>query len=66
MPICRLPRSFAQLLELSAEVSKEVTLSSQEAWEEARGVDETLRSYFSPEDACRDPRGTSPAKTPAS
>ncbi|XP_037362003.1 HAUS augmin-like complex subunit 8 isoform X2 [Talpa occidentalis] len=49
-----LRRSFAQVLELSAEVSKEAALSSQEAWEEAQGSAAARQWYFSPEGACRE------------
>ncbi|KAG8517223.1 HAUS augmin-like complex subunit 8 [Galemys pyrenaicus] len=47
-------RSFAQVLELSAEASKEAALSSQEAWEEAQGPAAARQWYFSPEGACGD------------
>ncbi|XP_012584406.1 PREDICTED: HAUS augmin-like complex subunit 8 isoform X2 [Condylura cristata] len=50
-----LRRSFAQVLELSAEVSKEAALSSQEAWEEAQGPTAAHQWYFGPEGACREP-----------
>ncbi|XP_054982669.1 HAUS augmin-like complex subunit 8 isoform X2 [Sorex araneus] len=59
-----LQRSFAQLLELSAEASKEVALGNQEVWEEAQGADESLQCYFSPESACGEPGAATP-KIPA-
>ncbi|KAM5306830.1 HAUS augmin-like complex subunit 8 [Glossophaga mutica] len=42
-----LRRSFAQVLELSAGVSKEVALVNQEVWEEAQGPEASRRWYFS-------------------
>ncbi|XP_055975770.1 HAUS augmin-like complex subunit 8 [Sorex fumeus] len=54
-----LQRSFEQLLELSAEASKEVALGNQEVWEEAQGKEESLMEYFSLEAA-------TPTKKPAS
>ncbi|XP_049643672.1 HAUS augmin-like complex subunit 8 [Suncus etruscus] len=42
----QLQRSFAELLELSAEASKEVALANQEAWEETLSTEETQHCYF--------------------
>ncbi|XP_057565199.1 HAUS augmin-like complex subunit 8 isoform X2 [Hippopotamus amphibius kiboko] len=46
-----LRRSFAQVLELSAEASKEAALLNQEAWEKAQGPEAPSRWYFNPEEA---------------
>ncbi|XP_029773709.1 HAUS augmin-like complex subunit 8 [Suricata suricatta] len=46
-----LRRSFAQVLELSAEASKEASLTNQEAWEETQGLRASSRWYFNREDA---------------
>lgn len=54
-----LRRSFAQVLELSAEASKEAALSSQEAWEEAQGPAAARQWYFHPEGSCRESPGDS-------
>lgn len=50
-----LRRSFAQVLELSAEVSKEAALLNQGAWEEAQGPAAPSRWYFR-EDGARGER----------
>ncbi|XP_023563384.1 HAUS augmin-like complex subunit 8 isoform X2 [Octodon degus] len=50
-----LRRSFAQVLQLSAEASKEAALTSQEAWEDAQGAEAACHWYFSPD---RGPVGT--------
>ncbi|XP_032321227.1 HAUS augmin-like complex subunit 8 isoform X1 [Camelus ferus] len=53
-----LRRSFALVLELSAEASKEAALVNQEVWEEAQGAEAPSRWYFNPEEAtCRETRG---------
>lgn len=52
-------RSFAELLELSAEASKEVALANQEAWEETLSTEEAQRCYF------RGPGGTTASKIPS-
>ncbi|XP_005415237.2 PREDICTED: HAUS augmin-like complex subunit 8 isoform X3 [Chinchilla lanigera] len=44
-----LRRSFTQVLELSAEASKEAALASQEAWEAAQGTEAAGHWYFSPD-----------------
>ncbi|XP_013362733.1 PREDICTED: HAUS augmin-like complex subunit 8 [Chinchilla lanigera] len=44
-----LRRSFTQVLELSAEASKEAALASQEAWEDAQGAETAGHWYFSPD-----------------
>ncbi|XP_026940400.1 HAUS augmin-like complex subunit 8 isoform X1 [Sagmatias obliquidens] len=46
-----LQRSFTQVLELSAEASKEAALINQEAWEKAQGPKATSQWYFNPEEA---------------
>ncbi|KAM6169103.1 HAUS augmin-like complex subunit 8 isoform 2-T2 [Erethizon dorsatum] len=43
-----LRRSFAQVLQLSAEASKEAALANQEAWEDAQGAEAACRCYFGP------------------
>ncbi|XP_021106753.1 HAUS augmin-like complex subunit 8 isoform X2 [Heterocephalus glaber] len=43
-----LRRSFEQVLELSAEASKEAALASQAAWEDAQGTEAARHCYFSP------------------
>lgn len=55
----QLQRSFAELLELSAEASKEVALANQEAWEETLSTEETQRCYF------RGPGGATASKIPS-
>lgn len=50
-----LQRSFAQVLELSAEASKEAALLNQRAWEEAQGPAAPSRWYFR-EDGARGER----------
>lgn len=52
-----LRRSFAQVLELSAEASKEASLTNQEAWEETQGLLAASQWYFSPEGACGEAPG---------
>nr|XP_025741417.1 HAUS augmin-like complex subunit 8 [Callorhinus ursinus] len=52
-----LRRSFAQVLELSAEASKEAALINQEVWEEAQGLEAPSRWYFSQEGACGEAPG---------
>ncbi|XP_058419631.1 HAUS augmin-like complex subunit 8 isoform X2 [Diceros bicornis minor] len=47
-----LRRSFAQVLELSAEVSKEAALTNQEVWEEVQGPTAPTQWYFNQEGAC--------------
>uniref|UniRef100_A0A8C6S3S7 4HAUS augmin-like complex, subunit 8 n=1 Tax=Nannospalax galili TaxID=1026970 RepID=A0A8C6S3S7_NANGA len=44
-----LRRSVSQVLELSAEVSKEAALMNQEVWEEAQGAEACSQWYFSPD-----------------
>uniref|UniRef100_A0A8D1F962 HAUS augmin-like complex subunit 8 n=1 Tax=Sus scrofa TaxID=9823 RepID=A0A8D1F962_PIG len=46
-----LRRSFAQVLELSAQASKEAALINQEVWEEAQGSKASSQWYFNPEEA---------------
>ncbi|XP_061005917.1 HAUS augmin-like complex subunit 8 isoform X2 [Dama dama] len=46
-----LRRSFDQVLELSAEASKEAALINQEVWEEAQSPKALSRWYFNPEEA---------------
>lgn len=46
-----LHRSFAQVLELSAQASKEAALINQEVWEEAQGSKASSQWYFNPEEA---------------
>lgn len=54
-------RSFAQVMELSAEASKEAALMNQEVWEEAAGPDTPSQWYFNPDGAVpsvdSEPRG---------
>ncbi|XP_039099247.1 HAUS augmin-like complex subunit 8 isoform X1 [Hyaena hyaena] len=52
-----LRRSFAQVLELSAEASKEASLINQEAWEETQGLRASSQWYFSREGTCGEPPG---------
>ncbi|KAM7141934.1 HAUS augmin-like complex subunit 8 isoform 1-T1 [Molossus nigricans] len=52
-----LRRSFAQVLELSAGVSKEAALINQEVWEEAQGPMAPHRWYFIEEGTQRESRG---------
>ncbi|XP_006751256.1 HAUS augmin-like complex subunit 8 [Leptonychotes weddellii] len=52
-----LRRSFAQVLELSAEASKEAALINQEVWEEAQGLEAPSRWYFNQEGACGEAPG---------
>uniref|UniRef100_A0A8C0X181 HAUS augmin-like complex subunit 8 n=1 Tax=Castor canadensis TaxID=51338 RepID=A0A8C0X181_CASCN len=57
----QLRRSFAQVMELSAEASKEAALMNQEVWEEAAGPDTPSQWYFNPDGAVpsvdSEPRG---------
>uniref|UniRef100_A0A452EDQ5 HAUS augmin-like complex subunit 8 n=1 Tax=Capra hircus TaxID=9925 RepID=A0A452EDQ5_CAPHI len=46
-----LRRSVNQVLELSAEASKEAALINQEIWEEAQGPEALSRWYFNPKEA---------------
>ncbi|XP_012664871.2 HAUS augmin-like complex subunit 8 [Otolemur garnettii] len=52
-----LQRCFAQVLELSAEASKEAALINQEVWEEAQGMVPPSQWYFSQEGACEESKG---------
>ncbi|XP_006928630.3 HAUS augmin-like complex subunit 8 isoform X2 [Felis catus] len=52
-----LRRSFAQVLELSAEASKEAALINQEAWEETQGLTASSQWYFNQEGACGETPG---------
>ncbi|KAM9243156.1 HAUS augmin-like complex subunit 8 isoform 2-T2 [Dugong dugon] len=52
-----LRRSFAQVLELSAEASKEAALINQDVWEEAQGPVAVSRWYFYHEGAGGEPHG---------
>ncbi|XP_042637524.1 HAUS augmin-like complex subunit 8 [Orycteropus afer afer] len=52
-----LQRSFGQVLELSAEVSKEAALINQGVWEEAQGPRVLSQWYFHHEGDCGEPRG---------
>ncbi|XP_053442163.1 HAUS augmin-like complex subunit 8 [Nycticebus coucang] len=49
-----LRRCFAQVLELSAEASKEAALINQVVWEEAQGMVPPSQWYFSQEGACEE------------
>nr|XP_002828923.3 HAUS augmin-like complex subunit 8 isoform X1 [Pongo abelii] len=60
-----LRRSFAQVLELSAEASKEAVLANQEVWEETQGMAPPSRWYFNQDSACRE-SGGAPKNTPLS
>ncbi|XP_009192068.2 HAUS augmin-like complex subunit 8 isoform X8 [Papio anubis] len=60
-----LRRSFSQVLELSAEVSKEAALANQEVWEETQGMAPPSQWYFNQDGACRESRGA-PKNTPLS
>uniref|UniRef100_A0A2K5IG91 Uncharacterized protein n=2 Tax=Colobus angolensis palliatus TaxID=336983 RepID=A0A2K5IG91_COLAP len=60
-----LRRSFSQVLELSAEVSKEAALANQEVWEETQGMAPPSQWYFNQDGACRESRGA-PKDTPLS
>ncbi|XP_054321892.2 HAUS augmin-like complex subunit 8 isoform X4 [Pongo pygmaeus] len=60
-----LRRSFAQVLELSAEASKEAVLANQEVWEETQGMAPPSRWYFNQDSACRE-FGGAPKNTPLS
>ncbi|XP_047554606.1 HAUS augmin-like complex subunit 8 [Lutra lutra] len=46
-----LRRSFAQVLDLSAEASREAALINQEVWEEAQGLEASSQWYFNQEGA---------------
>lgn len=46
-----LRRSVEQVLELSAEASKEAALINQDVWEEAQGPEALSRWYFNPKEA---------------
>ncbi|XP_022262619.1 HAUS augmin-like complex subunit 8 isoform X2 [Canis lupus baileyi] len=52
-----LRRSFAQVLELSAEASKEAALVNQEVWEDAQGLEASSQWYFNQEGACGEASG---------
>lgn len=52
-----LRRIFSQLLELSAEASKEAALINQEVWEEAQGLGTPSQWYFNADGAFGDPQG---------
>uniref|UniRef100_A0A2K5L2H2 HAUS augmin like complex subunit 8 n=1 Tax=Cercocebus atys TaxID=9531 RepID=A0A2K5L2H2_CERAT len=54
-----------QVLELSAEVSKEAALANQEVWEETQGMAPPSQWYFNQDGACRESRGA-PKNTPLS
>ncbi|XP_010328434.1 HAUS augmin-like complex subunit 8 isoform X2 [Saimiri boliviensis] len=58
-----LRRSFAQVLELSAEVSKEAALANQEVWEEGQGLAPPSQWYFNQDSTCGESRGA-PKNTP--
>ncbi|XP_063472487.1 HAUS augmin-like complex subunit 8 isoform X8 [Symphalangus syndactylus] len=60
-----LRRSFAQVLELSAEASKEAALANQEVWEETQGMAPPSRWYFNQDSACRE-SGGAPRNMPLS
>ncbi|XP_037674259.1 HAUS augmin-like complex subunit 8 [Choloepus didactylus] len=55
-----LRRSFAQVLELSAEASKEAALVNQDAWEEVQGSAASSRWYFQREGIGEAPPGEPP------
>ncbi|XP_023408021.1 HAUS augmin-like complex subunit 8 isoform X1 [Loxodonta africana] len=59
-----LQRSFAQVLELSAEVSKEAALINQDAWEEAQGPVALSQWYFYREGAGGELHGGDPQNRP--
>uniref|UniRef100_A0A8C6EH83 Uncharacterized protein n=1 Tax=Microcebus murinus TaxID=30608 RepID=A0A8C6EH83_MICMU len=50
-------RSFAQVLELSAEASKEAALINQGVWEEAQGLATPSQWYFSEDSTCEESQG---------
>lgn len=52
-----LRRIFSQLLELSAEASKEAALINQEVWEETQGLRTPSQWYFNADGAFGDPQG---------
>ncbi|XP_047386148.1 HAUS augmin-like complex subunit 8 isoform X2 [Sciurus carolinensis] len=52
-----LRRIFSQVLELSAEASKEAALINQEVWEETQGLVTPSQWYFNADGAFRDPQG---------
>lgn len=52
-----LRRIFSQVLELSAEASKEAALTNQEVWEEAQGLGTSSQWYFNTDGTFRDPQG---------
>ncbi|XP_037584673.1 HAUS augmin-like complex subunit 8 isoform X4 [Cebus imitator] len=60
-----LRRSFAQVLELSAEASKEAALANQEVWEEGQGLAPPSQWYFNQDTTCGESRGA-PKNTPLS
>ncbi|KAL0609571.1 HAUS augmin-like complex subunit 8 [Plecturocebus cupreus] len=60
-----LRRTFAQVLELSAEVSKEAALANQEVWEEGQGLAPPSQWYFNQDITCGESRGA-PKNTPLS
>ncbi|XP_008985728.1 HAUS augmin-like complex subunit 8 isoform X2 [Callithrix jacchus] len=58
-----LRRSFAQVLELSAEASKEAALANQEVWEETQGLAPPSQWYFNQDTTCGESQGA-PKNTP--
>uniref|UniRef100_A0A2K5D8N6 HAUS augmin like complex subunit 8 n=1 Tax=Aotus nancymaae TaxID=37293 RepID=A0A2K5D8N6_AOTNA len=52
-----LRRSFAPVLELSAEASKEAALANQEVWEEGQGLAPPSQWYFDQDTTCGESRG---------
>ncbi|XP_037595327.1 HAUS augmin-like complex subunit 8 [Cebus imitator] len=60
---CR--RSFAQVLELSAEASKGAALANQEVWEEGQGLAPASQWYFNQDTTCGESWGA-PKNTPLS
>ncbi|XP_027788217.2 HAUS augmin-like complex subunit 8 isoform X2 [Marmota flaviventris] len=52
-----LQRIFSQVLELSAEASKEAALINQEVWEEAQGLGTPSQWYFNADGTFGNPRG---------
>ncbi|XP_008578758.1 PREDICTED: HAUS augmin-like complex subunit 8 isoform X1 [Galeopterus variegatus] len=52
-----LRRTFTQVLELSAEVSKEAALINQEVWEEAQGTASASQWYFNQDGTCGESQG---------
>ncbi|KAM4856477.1 HAUS augmin-like complex subunit 8 isoform X2 [Urocitellus parryii] len=52
-----LRRIFSQVLELSAEASKEAALINQEVWEEAQGLGTPSQWYFNADGTFGNPRG---------